>query len=156
MPEERKYFTIDEVSALTGLTVHTLRAYLYCTDLVRGEDYYIQRFARFRRKTFWTQRGLARLRSRSYRVFRGHIKKSHIVTYEGLPGHYGGSSIEEQVARLTNTMRIVFTKYRESPCAVPNCPCMTHRLGLPQADEIARIMAEVREKRRIRDKESRG
>lgn len=33
-----------------------------------------------------------------------------------------------------------YRKYLERPCAVPNCPCIIHRLGMPQPDVVAEVM----------------
>ena len=135
MPEQR-HFTHQEASDLTGLAVSTLMKYPFMTDLVRGEDFYVSRFARFRRRLYWTQRGIARLKTRSYRVFRDRQPMAEFTDDLSLPRRYAGTSEDETATRLTNTCRIVFTRYLATPCAVPNCPCMTHRLGLPQADVI--------------------
>jgi hypothetical protein len=47
--------------------------------------------------------------------------------------------------RLKQNIRHVILEYPEHPCALPNCPCMVHRLGLPQADEIAPMLERVKE-----------
>lgn len=141
MPRER--YTTQEAADIVGLSVRTLQQYPFVTDLVRGEDFYIHRFAKFRRRTYWTARGIARLKTRSYRV-----RESR--DYQHAPGEYIEhaigrrylrGSVQEMAARIANSARIIYGKYLETPCAVPNCPCMTHRLGLPQADEIAQVMA---------------
>ncbi len=143
----REKYTVQEASDLTGLSVQTLRSYPYVTDLVRGEDYYVSRFARFRRRTWWTPRGIARLKTRSYRV----AKVSHSAQLPELdhvlPRSYAGTSAGESSARTRNRMLLAFTRYLQNPCAVPNCPCMTHRLGLPQADEIAIAMSKAKDRK---------
>lgn len=147
----RERYTSQEAADIVGLSAQTLKQYAYVTDLVRGEDFYIHRFARFRRKMYWTARGLARLKTRSYRVRDcREYEPAPVYNESALPGRYWKSSGQEAAARLRSTARIVYGKYLETPCAVPNCPCMTHRLGLPQADEIAAVMAlkaEARSKR---------
>jgi hypothetical protein len=54
------------------------------------------------------------------------------------------------LARLRDTINLVVREYRNHPCAVPNCPCMVHRLGLPQADEIAALLERVKEAAAVR------
>jgi hypothetical protein len=46
--------------------------------------------------------------------------------------------------RLKQTIRHVILEYPEHPCAVPNCPCMVHRLGLPQADVVVQTLLRSR------------
>jgi hypothetical protein len=145
MPRER--YTVQEASDLTGLAVSTLKQYPFTTDLVRGEDFYVHRFARFRRRTYWTARGIARLKTRSYRVDKQYREASFHARLP-LPRRYDGTSVQEIAARLFQRIRLALYAYKDSPCAVPNCPCMTHRLGLPQADEIAAVMAMKAEARK--------
>jgi hypothetical protein len=45
---------------------------------------------------------------------------------------------------------MVVQKYLLHPCAVANCPCMVHRLGLPQADAIAAERAALEERKAAR------
>jgi hypothetical protein len=47
--------------------------------------------------------------------------------------------------RLRQTIHHAILEYVDKPCAVPNCPCMVHRLGLPQADEIAGLLQRVKD-----------
>ena len=148
MPEQRN-FTTQEASDLTGLSCATLQAYAAGgkSDLIRGEDFYIHRFAKFRKRLYFTRRGIQRLKLRAYRVYRCSqrpVPRSELGL--AIPRRYMGSSLDEAVGRLTSTVSQVIIKYmRESPCAVPNCPCMTHRLGLPQADEIAAMLQAVKD-----------
>jgi hypothetical protein len=139
----RERYTVEQAADLSGLSVKTLKQYPFITDLVRGEDFYIHRFARFRRRTYWTARGIARLKTRSYRVrdSREYAPAPAPYVETAVGRRYVRSSVQEMVARLRNAARIVYGAYLQTPCAVPNCPCMTHRLGLPQADEIAAVMA---------------
>jgi hypothetical protein len=67
-----RIFMDEETDDATGLSVQTLRKYTSCgmTELIRGVDFYIHRFAHFRRRLYFTPRGLARLRLRAYRVTR--------------------------------------------------------------------------------------
>ncbi len=147
MPRER--YTVQEASDLTGLAVSTLKQYPFTTDLVRGEDFYVSRYARFRRKTWWTARGLARLKTRSYRVSSVY-RQAPVYRFDDtlLPRRDVDCTVQEAVAKLINRVNLAFNRYKASPCAVPNCPCMTHRLGLPQADEIAAVMALKAERKR--------
>lgn len=141
------HYTVQETADSTGLSVQTLRKYTSCgmTDLVRGEDYYIHRFAHFRKRLYFTHRGLARLKTRSYRVSRQPRPSSRQQFGFMIPPRYNGSCMEEALARLRDTINLVIWEYRNHPCAVPNCPCMIHRLGLPQADEIAQLVQRVKD-----------
>ena len=58
--------------------------------------------------------------------------------------------MEEALARIRDTINLVIREYRKHPCAVPNCPCMVHRLGLPQADEMASMLERVKEAKAAR------
>jgi hypothetical protein len=42
--------------------------------------------------------------------------------------------------RLKQAITFEFRKYLEHPCAVPNCSCIVHRLGVPQADVVVEVM----------------
>ena len=53
-------------------------------------------------------------------------------------------------ARIRDTINLVIREHRNHPCAVSNCPCMVHRLGLPQADEIASMLQAVRDAKAAR------
>src|SRR5229473_4102565 len=65
----------NEAAGLVGLSPVTLTNYTRVgySDLVRGQDYFVRYWQRgpyHRRKLFFTERGLHRLRVRAYRVFR--------------------------------------------------------------------------------------
>ena len=53
--------------------------------------------------------------------------------------------IDERSARIRDTINLVIREYGDHPCVVPNCPCMVHRIGLPQADEIASMLERIKE-----------
>jgi hypothetical protein len=146
------HYTVQETADAAGLGVETLRKYTSCgmTDLVRGEDFYVSRFAHYRRRLYLTTRGLARLRIRSYRVTRQPQPSSGPQFGFMVPPRYNGASMEEQLARIRDTINLIIREYRNHPCAVPNSPCMTHRLGLPQADELASMLSRVREAKAAR------
>jgi hypothetical protein len=139
------HYTVQEAADATDLAVSTLRRYA-CgqADLVRGVDFYIHRFARFRRKLYFTPRGIQRLKLRAYHIVRKSYPNDARFSFT-LPPRYDGTSYEEAVSRVANTTALVIREYRNHPCAVPNCPCMVHRLGLPQADEIAVMLQRVKD-----------
>jgi hypothetical protein len=60
-------------------------------------------------------------------------------------GDFSGAFHAPDPARIRDTINLVIRRYKETPCAVPNCPCMVHRLGLPQADEIAALLEQVKD-----------
>jgi len=37
---------------------------------------------------------------------------------------------------LKQTIYLLMREYPNTPCAVLSCPCIVHRLGMPQAPEI--------------------
>jgi hypothetical protein len=50
--------------------------------------------------------------------------------------------MQERRTRLKQAVAVASREYLEHPCAVPDCPCMTLRLGLPQVDVIAEVIPE--------------
>ena len=66
---------------------------------------------------------------------RSYAPPKRIVTHALLP----------TTARLRDTINLVIHEYRNHPCEVPNCPCMVHRLGLPQADEMGAMLQAVKD-----------
>ena len=65
----------NEAAEILGLSPITLSNYtrVGCSDLVRGVDYFVRYWQRgpyHRRKLFFTERGMKRLRMGAYRVFR--------------------------------------------------------------------------------------
>jgi hypothetical protein len=92
-----------------------------------------------------TDRGLLRLQARAYRVYGEPLAPSRQFIWNGqekLPPIKG--SLQERRVRLKQAIAIAFREYLKQPGAPPNCPCMTHRLGLPQADEIASMLERVK------------
>jgi hypothetical protein len=142
-------------AGILGLSPITLSNYtrLGYSDLVRGVDYFVRYWQEgpyHRRKLFFTEQGLHRLKIRAYRVFRpGPSSPSQRAFIDRMdatvrlprredrsrripPGRHSLAAnrlVREQVAR-------VMREYLEHPCAVPTCPCMTHRLGLPTLAEL--------------------
>jgi hypothetical protein len=98
--------------------------------LVRGEDFYVHRLASFRRRLYFTHCGLARLRTRSYHLTREPRKASSPQFGLTVPPSYNGTSRQETLDRIRDTINLVIREYGNHPCAVPNCLCMVHRLGL--------------------------
>lgn len=135
----RRWYTVAETAAITGLSPWTLRTYTRRTDLVRGADFYVHHWAYARRRLYFTPRGIDRLIHRRYRcgAFQPLSKAERYVAE--LPWSYDGKSIEEKRQRLNQIIRLMFRQYMIQPCAVPNCPCMIHRLGVPQAAEVYEV-----------------
>lgn len=145
--------TVAEAAQSVGLAVSTLRSYLKAgrSDLVRGLDFYCHRYALNRHRNYITPRGLHRLRVGAYRAFApnysGPVYDASWHGSRGIPPRYEGSSAGEQSQRLKSRIFLASLDYEKSPCALANCPCIVHRLGMPQADELAQI-AELRARRR--------
>ena len=148
-----KNFTVDQTAELTGLSPATLRTYtLGRSSLVRGEDFYIHRIGPHRRRLYFTPNGLRRLQYRAYHVTPGRPNPPPPAFMEALPWRYNGRSRSELNQRLRNRVLLVSLRYANSPCADPGCRCITHRMGLPQADEYARLRELEREARERRKK----
>ena len=138
-------YRIDEVSERVGLTPHTIRGYLRNgqSDLVRGRDFIVRRRNSARRNYMITDYGLERLTLGQYRVLSWRPGRKH-PTVEGQD--YGRPRLRltgprsERIAMLIAVMYDAMTRYQETPCAVPNCPCIIHKLGVPQADVVQVIM----------------
>lgn len=58
--------------------------------------------------------------------------KERLPPIEGSP--------QERRMRLKQAVVDGYRKYLERPCAVPNCPCIIHRLGMPQPDVVAEVI----------------
>jgi hypothetical protein len=92
-----------------------------------------------------TERGLLRLRLRKYRVFAETLAPSRQTVWNGqerVPPIEG--SPQERRMRLKRAIIVGFRDYLKTPCAVPNCPCMIHRLGVPQIDVVDEAMRNSR------------
>jgi hypothetical protein len=139
-------YGLHEVADLVGLSRVTVQSYTSRgrSDLVRGVDFFVRRTSPHRRQLMITDRGLLRLQARAYRVFGEPLAPSRQFIWNGkakLPPIKG--SPQERRMRLKQAVAIASRQYLEHPCAVPNCPCMTHRLGLPQADVVAEVMRKL-------------
>jgi hypothetical protein len=94
------------------------------------------------------ERGLLRLRLRKYQVFAETLAPSRQTVWNGqerLPPIKG--SPQEQRMRLKQAIIVGIRAYIKTPSAVPNCPCMIHRLGVPQAGEIFEHLPPARNER---------
>jgi hypothetical protein len=131
--------SIPDAAEIADLRPDTLKKYC-CgySDLVRGIDFVVRRFAPYRKRIYFTKRGIFRLQSRSYRTFlHGNGSSSAIASFRhpGLQPVYRGSSEVELRQRARQRLALVMQQYPEHPCAVPSCLCIIHRLGLTQADD---------------------
>jgi len=132
-------YRLQEASVLAGLAAITISRYFIAgrTDLVRGEDFFVRRAGPCRRQLVITERGLKRLQTRSYRVFR-EGKQASIVAppRAGIVKLRGDVNSTDRRLRVKASVAQAFRAYLEHPCAVPGCQCIIHRLGAPQADEL--------------------
>ena len=145
------HYSLADTAELCGLSPTTLQKYTQgFSDLVRGEDFYVRRFSPTRRRLFITPRGLYRLRTHSYSTFQASRPRPQLHFDPALPWRYDGNNRDELNQRLKSRVMLTMRRYATSPCAVPNCPCVVHKLGLPQADEYARLRELEREARERR------
>jgi hypothetical protein len=47
----------------------------------------------------------------------------------------------ERMARLRQVSYQAVREYLAKPCAVPDCPCIVHKHGLPQVDVVAELLS---------------
>ena len=134
-------YEINDVAERVGLSPTTIRDYLRPgrSDLVRGRDFIIWRFAGNRRRTVVTDRGLERLALRQYST-RAWRTTDEIRKDPGHPRLRLNGTRQSRVAHLRHVLYDALWRYQETPCAVPNCPCIIHKLGVPQADVVQVIM----------------
>ncbi len=136
-------YDVHEMSEVAGLSVSTLQSYTSRrkSDLVRGLDYFVRRTSPTRRQLMFTYRGALRLVTRDYRLFADSKAPSRQFAWNGeervVP--LQGSSQERRM-RLKSNIATAARQYLERPCTVPGCPCIVHRLGMPQADIVAEVM----------------
>lgn len=151
-------YSVVEAAEKAGLAVATVKN--YCrpgySDLVRDLDFFVRRWKKgcwLRKEIKFTERGLQRLAMRQYKVYRpdGIVSPSarrfaqtaalaelKLVQDRSLPLPSRGQ-IERRMRVRDEAFRVA-RLYIESPCAVPGCPCMAHKLGLPQADALVELM----------------
>jgi hypothetical protein len=148
----------NEAASLVGLSPITLTNYTRVgySDLIRGLDYFVRSWQRGpyrRRKLFFTERGLRQLQLRAYRVFRpGPLSPSQRAFLKHMdatvrlhkkkdrPGHIAFSSNPLATnRRVRDILARVMREYLEHPCALPNCQCVTHTLGLPTIAELVEV-----------------
>jgi len=147
----------NRAAEIAGLSPITLTNYTRSgySNLVRGLDYFVRYWHQgphFRRKLFFTERGLRRLLLRAYRVNRpGFLSSSQQAFIDRMDATVRLPRKEDRPGRVPTGRHPLATnrwvrdqvagimrEYLEHPCAVPDCPCMTHRLGLsPLADLVA-------------------
>ena len=140
-------YDLRDVSEVVGLSPITLQSYTSRgkSNLVRGEDFIIRRTSPYRRQLMITERGLKRLRMRSYRVFRDGRHTPTAMPPEARPISLRTDlCYSERRLRLKAAITQAFRAYLNHPCAVPGCQCMIHRLGAPQADALAAYLLDGR------------
>jgi hypothetical protein len=108
---------------------------------VRGVDFFVRRTSPYRRQLMITERGLWRLKVRAYRIFGEPLAPSRQFIWNGrekLPTIKG--SPQERRMRLKQAVAVFSREYIQHPCAMPNCRCVVHKLGLRQADVVVEVM----------------
>jgi hypothetical protein len=89
-----------------------------------------------------TERGLARLQMRSYRVFRDGGRALAAMPPQAMPTALRFDVCRsERVARLRQVLHQALREYLGKPCALPDCPCIIHKHGVPQADEVTELLS---------------
>jgi hypothetical protein len=146
-----KPVSINEAADLVGLSLSALRTYTQAgrSDLVRDLDYYVHRRG-LRHRIYFTARGMQRLCSRNYSTGPADVKqfiRAYDPTRYGMPPRYDGSSRQERNQRTKQLIYLAMRAYLKHPCAVPDCRCMTHRLGLPQAAEMVELLTPAPRRR---------
>lgn len=147
---------------MVGLTPQTLTNYVRpgYSNLQRGTDFIIRCWPAgpwMRRRLYFTDRGVARLQARAYRTFRpdgqsprarAFIEQAAMVELKPVKATrpLGSFNRVERRMRVRELNFRVAREYLSNPCAVPNCPCITHRLGLPRAEELAALGIFPRQK----------
>jgi hypothetical protein len=132
------------------LTNYTRPGY---TNLTRDVDYFIRSWQHgpyHRHKLFFTERGLHRLLLKAYRVFRPGLPSFsqqafinrmdatvHLPRRQSRPDHIPVGTHPLAInRRVREEVATAMREYLEHPCTVPNCPCMSHRLGLPTMERL--------------------
>jgi hypothetical protein len=140
-------YNLRDVAAAVGLSPITLQNYTARgrSDLIRGLDFIVRRTSPCRRQLMFTERGMQRLQLHQYRVFGEALAPSRQTIWNGterLPPIKG--SPQEQRMRLKQAIAVGIRDYLKTPCAVPSCPCMIHRLGVPQIGVMVEVMGRPR------------
>lgn len=148
---------LPEAAAIAGLAVSTLRTYCASpgrSSLVRDQDFYVHRRG-MRRQTYFTARGMARLIARAYSTepdLSFPSRQADIQRFNnclkdkdnyGLSPRYHGTSRQEARQRVGQRLYSFVRAYLagRQACAVPACPCISHRCGVPQADDPEYLLA---------------
>ena len=94
----------------------------------------------------FTERGLKRLALRAYRTYSNGAAPSRQAIWHPATGLKALPPIkgtpQERRARLRQNIAVGWRSYVVHPCALPNCPCIVHQLGLPQIEEVMAIMGD--------------
>ena len=98
----------------------------------------MRRISPYRRRLMFTERGLARLRLRAYRVFGETLAASRQLGMDRPEATLIDKAFSARATdRLKQAVAIASRQYLEHPCALSNGPRIMHELGLPQADTIS-------------------
>jgi len=88
-----------------------------------------------------TDYGLERLALRRYKT-----RTDGYWKLEEKPKDYGSPRLRlsgprsERIGQLRAVLYDALWRYQDTPCAQPGCPCIIHKLGVPQADVVQVIM----------------
>jgi hypothetical protein len=145
----------NEAAEKVGLSPITLTNYSRSgySDLVRGMDYFVrswQQGPHYRRKLFFTERGMQRLALKKYRVYRpGPLSASQRRFIARMDATVRLPRREDRASRIPSNehpltanravrdrLAQVMREYLVHPCAMPGCSCITHRLGLPTMEQL--------------------
>ena len=139
-------YTLDETAERAHLTRATLQVYAKGrANLVRGLDFLVRREGKWCRRLYFTERGLQRLTSRSYRVSNSGLSTGLVRV--SLPNSLRWKDQDGRCVsrRYLSLISQVLDLYSKSPCAVPDCPCIVHKLGLPQLDKMLEAVLQPRD-----------
>lgn len=139
--------TVLEASKQSGLSVESIRT--YCrrgrSNLIRHQDFFVRRLSPTRYCLMITPDGLKRLCLRAYKVRavaslrpgkRARVQTTADINVVDKVRRWKGNSEREQWWRLARETRDILDLYLANPCAVPNCQCIIHRLGVPQLQTL--------------------
>lgn len=142
-------YTVQETAERAHLAPSTLQVYARGrANLIRGVDFLVRREGKWCRRLYFTERGLHRLSTRAYRV--GNSGVNDVPFRVVVPPFLTPPSVHDYDRRARNRRYLsiitqVLDLYSKSPCAVPDCPCITHKLGLPRLDEMLEAVLQPRD-----------
>jgi hypothetical protein len=140
-------YSADEAAAASGLSPTTIRNYTSrgMSDLLRGTDFIVKRRNQYHKDLRITDAGLQRLVLRQYRTCAPRPYRVNPIKFARV-----GLSISpwksEKVQQFRALFHQVMRDYEATPCAVAGCPCIIHRLGVPQIEVMLEVFAPRQKK----------